>query len=261
MTTVRIKELDLSTLHPMNDKHLKGGAKYIVIGAAGSGKSELLKMLLYCKKHILSVGHVFSGTEEVNRFFETFIPELFIYNGLEIEELGNVDKFVKRQKIARKYLEKAGFNQWGFEIIDDCTSDTKFLKKPIIKDIYKNSRHYCSYHILSLQYAMDIDSSIRTNVNGVFIFRESRKDMREKLFKYYASCIPTQSEFNQIMDELTEDYTCVYIDYTSKSNNMEDCIFYYKVDINSIPKGWKMGCEEYWNYAKERFDPNSKNVV
>jgi hypothetical protein len=114
-------------------------------------------------------------------------------------------------------------------------------------------------HILSLQYAVDIDASIRTCVDGVFIFRETRADMREKLFKYYASCVPSLDVFNQLMDKLTENYTCIFIDYRAQSNNMEDCIYYYKADLNKIPKDWKMGSKEYWDYHNERFDKNSKN--
>ena len=102
----------------------------------------------------------------------------------------------------------------------------KFLKKPSIKSIYKNGRHWRILHILSLQYAVDIDASIRTCVDGVFIFRETRADMREKLFKYYASCVPSLDVFNQLMDKLTENYTCIFIDYRAQSNNMEDCIYY-----------------------------------
>ena len=115
--------------------------------------------------------------------------------------------------------------------------------------------------MLSLQYAVDIDSSIRSTLDYCFLFRESRKDMREKLFKYYASCIPTLSEFNELMDELTEDYMCLVIDYKSKSNRMEDCIYYYRADLNVIPKDWKFGVKEYWDYAKERYDQKSKNQI
>ena len=83
--------------------------------------------------------------------------------------------------------------------------------------------------------------------------------MREKLFKYYASCIPTLAEFNELMDALTEDYSCMFINYKSKTNNLEDCIFYIRPDINAVPDNWKMGCKEFWDFAKERYNIQSKN--
>lgn len=258
MTTLKIRELDLNNIRPKDVSDVKGGGRYIAIGAPGSGKSSVMKAICYSKKHFIPVGNVFSGTEDSNEFFSSWVPDTFIFNGID-EDLNQIEKFEKRQKIAHKYLEKQGYNPWCFQIIDDCTADNKFLKKPIIKSIYKNGRHWRILHILSLQYAVDIDASIRTCVDGVFIFRETRADMREKLFKYYASCVPSLDVFNQIMDKLTENYTCIFIDYRAQSNNMEDCIYYYKADLNKIPKDWKMGSKEYWDYHYERFDKNSKN--
>ena len=226
-----------------------------------SGKSSLIKALMYSKKHIIPTIQVFSGTESSNDFFGEWVPPLFIFDGLEVGDLSQIEKFEKRQKVARKYLEPNGFNPWCALIIDDCTYDRKFLKKPIMQKIFKNGRHMNLIHILSLQYAVDIDSSIRSSIDGVFIFREPKKDAREKLFKYYASSIPSFSDFNEIMDELTEDYSCIFIDYKAKTNNLEDCMYYFKADINAIPKGWKFGSKEFWEYNKIRYDPNSKNGI
>ncbi len=243
---------------------LDGNNKYLLHDNTvthNSGKSSLIKALMYSKKHIFPTIQVFSGTESSNDFFGEWVPPLFIFDGLEVGDLSQVEKFEKRQKIARKYLEPNGFNPWCAQIIDDCTYDRRFLKKPIMQKIYKNGRHFVMLHILSLQYAVDIDSSIRSSIDGVFIFRETKKDAREKLFKYYASCIPSLTEFNEIMDELTEDYSCIFIDYKSKTNNLEDCIFYYRADINAIPKGWKFGSKEFWDYSRERYDPTTKNSI
>jgi len=252
LSTLRIKELDLNTLKPEHITDYKNGCKLVIIGAPGTGKSTIIKSILYSKKHILAVGQVFSGTEDSNGFFGEFFPESFIYNGLDNSDLSPLENFKKRQKIAKQYIESSGGVPWAVQIIDDCTYDTSFLKKPIVKEYYKNGRHFRMLHILSLQYCLDIKPDVRVNINGVFILRESRLDIRKKLYENYGGCIPTFDMFCQIMDELTTDYTALYINNMSTSNNIEDNVFYYKADPKLIPKDWKFGCKEFWQFHKER---------
>jgi GTPase SAR1 family protein len=253
LSTLRIKELDLNTLKPEHITDYKNGCKLVIIGAPGTGKSTIIKSIIYSKKHILAVGQVFSGTEDSNGFFGEFFPESFIYNGLDASELTPLDNFKKRQKIARHYIEPTGGYSWALNVIDDCTYDTAFLKKPIYRDLLKNGRHYSMLHILSLQYCLDIKPDIRVNINGVFILRESRLDIRKKLYENYGGCIPSFDMFCQIMDALTTDYTALYINNMSISNRIEDNVFYYKADPNAIPKDWKFGCKEFWKFHEERY--------
>lgn len=253
---IGIHELDLNTLYPRNQKDFKNGVKYVMIGKPGTGKSTVIKHLIYSKKHIFPVAHVFSGTEDSNGFFGSFIPPLFVTQGLDVKNLNPLENFRKRQKIVHQYLEPIGQNPWAIEVIDDCTSDKSFLKRPIVQEIYKNGRHWRMMHILSLQYCMDLPAEIRGSVDGTFIFRETNATNREKLFKNYGGCVGSLSEWNDLMDQLTEDYHCIYVKNNVQSNNIEDCIFYFKADLNLIPKNWKFGCKEYWTFAEERYNKN-----
>ena len=106
--TLYINELDINTLKPEHSKDYKNGSKLVIIGAPGTGKSTIIKSIIYSKKHILAVGQVFSGTEDSNGFFGEFFPDSFIYNGLDASELTHLDNFKKRQKIARQYIEPTG---------------------------------------------------------------------------------------------------------------------------------------------------------
>ena len=251
--TLYINELDINTLKPEHPKDYKNGCKLVIIGAPGTGKSTIIKSIIYAKKHILAVGQVFSGTEDSNGFFGDFFPESFIYSGLDTSDMTPLENFKKRQKIARQYIEPTGGHSWALQVIDDCTYDTAFLKKPIIKEFYKNGRHFSMLHILSLQYCLDIKPDIRVNINGVFILRESRLDIRKKLYENYGGCIPSFDMFCQIMDALTTDYTAIYINNMSVSNKIEDNVFYYKANPNAIPKDWKFGCKEFWQFHNERY--------
>jgi len=78
---------------------------------------------------------------------------------------------------------------------------------------------------------------------------------RRILWENYASCIPDFKDFCQVLDQLTDDYTALYINNATQSNDISDCIFWYKAPP---PDGssWKFGCEEFWMHHEDRFDSN-----
>ena len=60
--------------------------------------------------------------------------------------------------------------------------------------------------------------------------------------------------FCQIMDQLTDNFTAIYIHNQTRTNNWQDCVFYYKAPLT--PEGFKFGAPEYWEFHDERFDKN-----
>lgn len=248
-TVLPIKELDLNIIAPPSNKIYEkdqGGSKIVVIGKPGTGKTTLIASLLYNKKHIYPVGEVMSGTEDSNGYYGKIFPETFVYNTLDEKR---IEDFISRQKIARKHLK----NPWSVLLIDDCTDDPKVLKKPLFQSIFKNGRHWKMLFILSLQYCMDVLPVIRTNVDGTFILRETNLRNRKSLWENYAGVIPDFTMFCEIMDQLTDDYTALYIHNATKSNKLEDCVFWFKADPSKLIN-FKMGSQDFWDFHNERFN-------
>ena len=248
-----IKEFDLNSMPPLNVEDKKNGVKIVVIGKPGTGKSTIIQEIIASKAHIIPVGQVFSGTEDSNQFYSSKMPGICVYNKLDMAAL---KKFVERQHIAKKFLQ----NPWAVQIIDDCTDNPKQLRDPLIQAYYKNGRHWCMMHILSLQYCLDILPNIRTNIDYTFILRETSLKNRENLWKNYASCVDNLNEFCQIMDQITNDYTALVINNRAMSNKLEDCIFWFKAHPNNIPPTWKFGCQDAWDFHRERLDPNYRET-
>jgi len=213
-----------------------------------TGKSTIIQDIMAYKSHICPVVQVFSGTEDSNHFFSEKCPPVCVFNKYDEKAIEN---FVKRQKIAKKYLD----NPWAMQIIDDCTDDPASLRKPLIQSYYKNGRHWKMIHILSLQYCLDIRPNIRSNIDYTFILRESNLKSRKSLHENYAGCIDSFQDFCDIMDQITEDYTALVINNRVQSNKMEDCLFWYKANPNKIPPNWKFGHKDAWSFNNERFDP------
>lgn len=244
---------------------LDGNSRFLLSNGTvvhNTGKSKLTGSIIWNKRHIFPVGQVYSGSEESNEAYKLMFPPLNIFNKLDENAL---TQFKQRQAIAKKHLKvEDGYNPWAVQIWDDLSSDTKFFSKPIVKDYYKNGRHWKMLHINSQQYSLDLKPDIRTCIDGTFLLRESNSKNRKKLYENYAGIVGTFDDFNDIMDELTTDHTSVYINNLIDSNNIEDCVFYYKADLEKIPMkrinnnlefDFRVGCPEFWKYSDIRVKP------
>lgn len=249
---IKIKELTLDKIHPSSVDDKFGGSKIVVIGKPGSGKSTMIKSILYAKRHIFPSGIVFSGTEDTNGFYSNFFPSTFIYNNYNLEVLQNFQK--RQKKMGRRSKENKNLNPWSVCLIDDCTDDTKIFNHPDMVGMYKRGRHWNMLYILSLQYALDIKPNIRSNIDGVFLTKEPNKKIRKKLYDNYASMIPDFDTFSAIMDQVTENYTALYIDNTNKTNDWQDNVYWYKAEIP--PEDFKFGSHEFWHWHYQKYNPN-----
>ena len=53
--------------------------------------------------------------------------------------------------------------------------------------------------------------------------------------------------FQQVMDQCTENYECLVIDNNSKSNKLQDQIFWYKAQKHG---DFRLGSKEFWELSK-----------
>lgn len=246
---VKLKEFSPEIIQPSTETYKnpeQGGSKIVVIGKPGTGKTTLIASLLYAKKHIIPVAMAMSGTEDSNGYYRKIFPSTFVFNTYDEEQ---IEKFIKRQKISKLHVK----NPWACIILDDCTDDPSLFRKPLQQGMYKRGRHWKMWYILSLQYGMDVRPVIRTNVDGVFILREPSLRNRKVLYENYAGIIPDFKMFCDIMDQITDDFTALYINNATKTNDWRECIHWYKA--KKVPDNFKFGCKEYWKFHDDRYNP------
>jgi hypothetical protein len=238
-------------LSKFNMAMIPDDAVVVMIGRRGTGKSWLIKDLMYHKK-AFPVCTVISGTESANSFYSSMVPSLLIHSNFSPEIVGNV---LKRQETLTKQMRKeeavrgkSSIDRRNMVIMDDCMYDNKWISDVGIRSLFMNGRHYGILYILALQYVMGIPPVLRGQVDYVFILRENIVTARKRIYDQFAGIFPNFELFCQILDQCTENYECLVIHNGSKTNKIEDCVFYYKAE----PKpAFQIGSRELWIRSAE----------
>ena len=224
----------------------------VFIGKRGTGKSTLVTDILYHKKH-LPAGVVMSATEEGNHWYQQFIPDLFIYGEYDKDI---IERVIERQRKMVNMKPPPGKQELtsrdigAFILMDDCMYDRRFLKDSCIRQCFMNGRHWKIFFMLTMQYCMDLSPDLRANVDYVFIARENVIQNREKLYKAFFGIFPNFDMFNQVMTACTENYEVLVLDNTSKSNRIEDCVFWYKAKIH---QNFRVGSQQFWSLHQKTY--------
>ena len=102
---------------------------------------------------------------------------------------------------------------------------------------------------------MDLPPALRANVDYVFILRENIIQNREKLYKSFFGIFPSYDMFSQVMDACTENFEILVLDNTSRSNKIEDVVYWYKAKLHS-PGSFRIGAKEFWQCHDNRYNRN-----
>ena len=261
--TLELKKFDMKNISfkPNENK----GPVIVLIGKRDTGKSFLVRDLLYYHQDI-PIGTVISGTEEGNGFYAKMVPKLFVHNEYNTAIIENI---LKRQRQVLKQIKKeietykrTTIDARAFVILDDCLYDGSWTRDKMMRLLFMNGRHWKIMLVITMQYPLGIPPMLRTNIDYVFILRENYIANRKRIYENYAGMFPTFESFCQVMDQCTENYECLVINNNSKSNKLQDQVFWYKADNHN---DFKLGSKEFWELSKdmnsddedEKYDPSS----
>jgi hypothetical protein len=260
--SLELKKFDMKSIQfkPNENK----GPVVVLIGKRDTGKSFLVRDLLYYQQDI-PIGTVISGTEEGNGFYNKMVPRLFIHNEYNTAIIENI---LKRQKTVLKQVKKemeaykrSTIDPRAFVILDDCLYDNTWARDKMMRLLFMNGRHWKVMLVITMQYPLGIPPTLRTNIDYVFILRENYIANRKRIYENYAGMFPTFESFCQVMDQCTENYECLVVNNNSKSNKLNDQVFWYKADSHG---DFRLGSKEFWDLSKdlpeddleEEYDPS-----
>lgn len=245
---LELKKFDMRSISFKADE--SKGPVIVLIGRRDTGKSFLVKDLLYYRQDI-PIGTVIAGTEEGNGFYGQLVPKLFIhneYNTVIIENILKRQKQVLKQiKNEREQYNRSTIDPRTFAIMDDCLYDGKWTKDKMMRLLFLNGRHWKIMLIITMQYPLGIPPMLRTNIDYTFILREPYIANRKRIYDNYAGMFRTFEAFCQVMDQCTENYECLVINNNSKSNRLQDQVFWYKAEPHN---NFHLGAKEFWELSK-----------
>ena len=232
-TTLRVKKFSPTTM--------KESRIVFILGKRHTGKSVLMRDLLY---HMPRPDYVLAmaPTEDTLQMFREFLPESCIFDHFSQEKL---DRTVALQR----ELVNRGKKRTVLILLDDCLYQKGVLKSTAMRSIFFNGRHDHIALICAAQYMMDVDVSLRTNIDYIFTMRESILTNRQKLYKYYFGQYKKFDEFDRVMTACTSDYKSLVLDGTISSTEPTDAVMWYKASTD-IP-AFRLCLPVYWKLSKK----------
>ena len=94
--------------------------------------------------------------------------------------------------------------------------------------------------------------SLRSQVDYVFVLKDNILENKQKLWKHLFGIFPTFETFNEVFTQCTEDYGCLVLDNRSRSNKIEDTVFWYKAKPN---RKFKIGSSQLWDHHRRNYNP------
>jgi hypothetical protein len=247
MTELNLKKFSMNMI--------RDDSVVVMIGKRNTGKSFLTKDLLYHHQD-LPTGTVISPTENANRFYSDIVPPIFIHDEYSPKI---THEFIKRQKGLKKRMSmgEKDIDHRAFLIMDDCLYDNDWKKDKIIREIFMNGRHWGVFFLLLMQYAIGIPPNLRTNIDWVFLLRENNIQQRKKLYENYAGMFYDFQMFCDVMDKCTENHECLVIHNGSKSNKLEEQVYWYKANDHT---DFRVCCQEAWDYSDQNYTPEDDDA-
>ena len=242
-------KVNLPDLQEFNPDDIVLDATIVAIGKRRTGKSWIFRNLMYLMKDKIDAGIVISQTDELNKFWQQYVPKKFIFKTYEPEVLQAV---FNRQKgiMNDPQLTKAEKEKKApfFVLLDDVISDHRIRYDKEIMELFVAGRHYKLFVLITTQYAKAITPTLRGNTDYVFMLKCQQLMQREALWQDFADFM-TKDGFAQLLDTYTEDNECLVINTCPENglstNPLESCFWWKAVD----PGKFKMGSKAYWQSA------------
>jgi Poxvirus A32 protein len=228
---VRFHRFDMSSMKP--------NCVVLIIAKRGSGKSMLVKDMMYNFRTIPMAVAV-SATEELTGFYQDVMPPVcvrFEYSQDVLLKVMNRQKAVIHMKKRNPTIDAR-----AMLVLDDCTTETIGSRDPLLRKLFFNGRHSELLLVLTLQYPLGIPPDMRGQVSYTFILADNSHHHRKLLWEKYAHVFPTFHLFCKIMDDLTSNYGCMVI-CNDHIGTLQDCVFWYRAGSNPP---FKMCARQLW---------------
>ena len=231
----------------------------VAIGKRRTGKSFAFRHILHSLMNEFPAGICISQTDELNKYWQQYMPKKYIFNRFAPEILHAVFARQKAMLNDKRYTDEENEKRARFFIIlDDVISDPKIRYDPSIMELFVAGRHYKLFVMITTQYAKAITPTLRSNADYVLILNNKAEGQREALWRDFCDFM-TKEGFYTLMDAYTEDNEILIVDTSNPTAKPWEILHWFKADD---PGAFKLGNTEYWEgvVGSERI-PNEHDAL
>jgi hypothetical protein len=253
--TLRLEEFKLETLITDDDGYFLN-PRIVMIAPSGSGKSWIVRHILYAMRKI-PCGTIMAPTDKMTKFYNEFVPPIYIHHEFNPIVLPKI--LARQRKIIEKNNTRIKHGKKPIDprtvlVMDDCMAAKHlWLKDPNMLEIMNQGRHSQLTFILTMQYCLGIQPELRDQFNFIFLLGEDNATARRKLYDHYAGIFPKFDLFEQVFNQVTENYGCLVINKKIKSQDLSKKVFWFRA--KKVPN-FMIGNHSFLKYNKIRYDPN-----
>lgn len=240
---MEVKKFDMNTIKP--------GKVILMVGKRNTGKSTLIVDVLHHLKNQIPCAVCVSGSEDGNGFYKQYMPDIMIYNEYDPNIIQRT--VMRQKKITKRKTSGEKVNPHCLILLDDCAFDKSIFRSKEMRYIVYNGRHINITLVIAVQYLVDIPADIRTNIDLVFGLRENIVTNKERLYKFFYGIFPDFHSFCQCFTACTNNFECLVCDNTSRSNEISECVSWYKAPLHSV---FRFGHPFYWKLAEKHYNRN-----
>lgn len=175
----------------------------IINGICGSGKSYVIKYIMYMMQNKLDYGLVFTNTSFDDQNYDFIADRDYIHPQYDEEKLHNLMKIQEQQTKEDRHP--------AFVIFDDCLYDPQQWSSRYLRRLLTTYRHYNIFIIISTQYPNHVPLNVRSLATQILIFSGfQNKKALLALFESYGQMYENFDKFKTIIMKLPR-YTFMFI--------------------------------------------------
>jgi hypothetical protein len=217
------------------------GSISLVQGRRNTGKSTILKSLMFAVRSKIDCVVAMTPTQSSVDFFRSVMPTALVYEkGIDV---GVIEAMLTMQ---RELISK-GKRRELLLILDDVSYDKASFRSPVLGDAWRNGRHAAVTIMMTSQACFDIPPDLRSNTDIIFALRDPILTNRKKLHAAYFGQLPFDA-FSQCFEACTAQYGAVVLNQTVPTNEPSECLFWFRAKP-SLPS-FKMCSKAIWKTAQ-----------
>lgn len=251
----KIKKFDI--------ENIKQNKNILIIGPQYSGKTHLLKHILYYID--AAFGVLINPTEFATNFFGKILPKQ-----CKLGDINNdiLEKMCNRQKGLIEYKNKyritdREMNIHNVVIMDNCVPDLmdlKWDKNKFFKFIFRCGKDAKISTIFTAPYPLKVPDHYIPSIDYVFILRDQDTKKKKKIFDMFCGMFSNFNKFQEVMDTCTQQYSCLVVDRTKPdATDLSDVVYWFRA-----PKDLRethLGSEDLWRTCLRSKPPITLNEL